>query len=236
MPLLAAARAKNDMTHAATYRRVGHRLSGVRIPVCNPLVCAMALVSVFGFRCVRVACHAYPLSKVSVNLVRKKLFLGDCNVTEDIKRHIALLSAVVVPNRMSADALVVYDVANPGSRSRWAAVMLGLPLVGLRCLSGASGPAIEYPAAIARKFTVCMTPEFQRVYPLLSNIITLSSAKPASRWRLVSDVPARAGATWLVFATPVEASTKGIPQACTPAAFMRRFVKPTGMAMGVCGL
>lgn len=172
-----------------------------------------------------------------IDLTMKKLFIGDCiSVTADIKHHVAQLSAVIVPSRMSADAIVVYDIAKPGTRNHWVAVLLGLPIVGSRCLTGASGPAIEYAASVTRRLTVCITPEFHRAFPVLSAIITLASAKPQARWRLVPAVPARAGATWLVFATPAETASGRVPRACSPSIFMRRFGKPIGMTMGVCGL
>jgi hypothetical protein len=36
VPAMLEARRKQDMTHAAAHRRVVHRLSGVRAPVCAP--------------------------------------------------------------------------------------------------------------------------------------------------------------------------------------------------------
>jgi hypothetical protein len=174
-------------------------------------------------------------SKVSVDLKGKKLFISDCiKVTADITSHVARLSAVVVPSRLSAEAIVVFDVAKPGDRNLWFAVLLGLPIVGVRCLTGASGPVIKYESAISRNFNVCMTAGFRQCFPKLSAIIKSVVVKPHARWKLASTVPAGAGATWLVFAAPSEC--RAVPRACTPSAFMDRFGKPTGMTMGVCGL
>jgi hypothetical protein len=78
-------------------------------------------------------------SKVSVDLKGKKLFVSDCiTVTADITSHLAQLSATVVSSRLAAEAIVVYDIAKPGGRTLWVAVLLGLPIVGVRCLTGAS--------------------------------------------------------------------------------------------------
>ena len=174
-------------------------------------------------------------SKVSVDLTGKKLFISDCiTVTADVTSRVAKLSAGVVPSRLSAEAIVVYDVTKPGGRNLWVAVLLGLPIVGLQCLTSASGPAITYESAVSRKFNVCMTPGFRQQFPALSAIIKCVVAKPHARWKLTAAVPVSAGATWLVFAAPSECRT--VPRACTPSAFMRRFGTPTGMAMGVCGL
>ncbi len=174
-------------------------------------------------------------SKVSVDLKGKKLFISDCiKVTADVTSRVAQLSAVVVPSRLSAEAIVVYDVAKPGGRNLWVAVLLGLPIVGVRCLTSTSGPAITYESAVSRKFNVCMTAGFRQQFPGLSTIIKSVVAKPHARWTLASTVPAGAGATWLVFAAPSEC--RAVPRACTPSAFMQRFGTPTGMAMGVCGL
>lgn len=170
---------------------------------------------------------------MSVNLRGKKLFISGCiKVTADITKRVAQLSAVIVRDALSAEAIVVYDIAKPGSRNLWVAVLLGLPIVGLRCLTGASGPAITYASAVSKKFKVCMTAGFRQRFPVLSVIIERVSAKPHARWTIVQAVPPGAGATWLVFAAPSES----VRQSCTPSAFMRRFGKPTGMAMGVCGL
>lgn len=170
---------------------------------------------------------------MSVDLRGKKLFISDC-ITVDVTSHVAQLSAVVVANRLLAEAIVVYDVAKPGSRNHWVAVLLGLPIVGLRCLTGASGPAVTYAAAVSRKFNVCMTRGFRQRFPILSTVIKRVSEKPHARWKLMPAVPTRAGATWLVFTAPSECQT--VPRACTPSSFLHRFGKPTGMAMGVCGL
>ena len=251
VPELVEARRQADMTHAATHRRVEHRLSGVGAPVCARSVagCSCPVASGVADACpVPVSatferertCSGNRLvflvaSKVSVDLKGKKLFVSDCiTVTADITSHLAQLSATVVSSRLAAEAIVVYDIAKPGGRNLWVAVLLGLPIVGVRCLTGASGPAITYASAIRCKFNVCMTAGFRQRFPELSTIITRVVAKPHAQWTLASTVPARAGSTWLVFAVPSEC--RAVPRACSPSAFMNRFGKPTGMSMGVCGL
>lgn len=157
-------------------------------------------------------------------------------MTIDIQTRLTKLSACHVGSRLSADVLVVQDIAKPGTRNLWIAVLLGLPIVSCVYIMRQTGPAIVYQAAIARALNVCMTTEFRRSFPMLSHIIDHVLTKPQRRWRRLSDVPARGGAKLLVFATPGETSRGRIPRACSPAVFLRRLGKPTAMAMGACGI
>lgn len=171
-----------------------------------------------------------------MDLTQKKVFVDNIDVSADIRAQLLRASASLTDSRLSADVLVVKDVAAPGTRSLWIAILLGLPIVSLTYLARASGPAIQYPAAVDRKLTVCLTPAFQRLFPVLSDIVRRASAKPQSRWTVVPYVPARVGASWLVFAAPDEVKQRRVPHACSPSMFRHRLGKPIRMAMGVCGM
>ena len=242
---LVARRVDNDKKHTQDHRRAGHRLSRVRALVCRfcPYDRRWCPLHVWHMR--QLGCFSLSMarsdtvtvgSKVRVDLTGKKLFFGDITVSAAVARRMARLSATVTGSRMTADVIVVADIAKPGSRSHWVAVLLGVPIIGLECLTRTSGPSITYRAAVTQKFTVCMTPGFRRAYPVLSQIVTLASAKPHARWRLVDALPVRAGATWLVFATPAETVGGQVPRAISPSAFLARFGKPVGLAIGACGL
>ena len=126
-------------------------------------------------------------AEVTVDLKGKKIFVSECiKVTAGITLGVKQLSAIIVPGRLSSDAIVVADVAKPGLRNHWVAILLGIPIVGVGCLTGRRYPAITYAAAVSRKFNVCITPGFRQRFHVLSTIITRAVEKPHARWKLKS--------------------------------------------------
>lgn len=168
-----------------------------------------------------------------VTFKHKSVFVDDTVMSPEIHHRLAKLAAVRVDSRLSADMLVVRDIAHPGTRNIWAAILSGLTVVGQKYIKDGSGPAVHYAAATARPLTVCMTVAFQRSYPLLCTMISRAAAKPQSRWRLVPHrAPLRK--SWLVLATPKQCGRQ--KSAVSPAMFLRRFTKPLSMTMGECGM
>jgi len=172
-------------------------------------------------------------TQVRVTVKNKNVFVDNIIMNPEIHHRLTKLAAVRVDSRLSADMLVVRDIAHPGTRNIWAAILSGLTVVGHRYLNDGSGPAVQYSATTARPMTVCMTMAFQMSYPLLCTMISRAAAKPQSRWRVVTHrAPLRK--SWLVLATPKQCLSQ--KSAVSPAMFVRRFTKPLSMTMGECGM
>jgi hypothetical protein len=98
--------------------------------------------------------------------------------------------ASVAVSRMSCDALVVRDIARPGVRTLWVAILLGCPIVSCQTIiQGGCGPAVVFQSAITRRLAVYISDEFQRTTPVLAKLLRTALAKPHSAWRLLSHPP-----------------------------------------------
>jgi len=140
-------------------------------------------------------------------------------------------------SRLSCDVLVVRDIANPGVRTLWVAILLGCPIVSCQTIiNQGRGPAIVFQLAITRRLVVYISDEFERSSPVLAKLLKAALAKPQSAWRLLSRPPTRGQRESVVFASSAEVNRRRFARAVTSATFPRKYGNPSAMSMGSCGL
>ena len=92
--------------------------------------------------------------KIIVN-GKRFFFEEDLDVNTDMHGRLRSQHASVVTSRLSCDVLVVRDIANPGVRTLWAAILLGCPIVSCQTIiNQGRGPVIVFRPAIARRLAV----------------------------------------------------------------------------------
>ena len=130
-------------------------------------------------------------TKVSIDVDGKRIFLeDDIKIDNGMRDCLSKHRASVAVSRMSCDALVVRDIARPGVRTLWVAILLGCPIVSCQTIiQGGCGPAVVFQSAITRRLAVYISDEFQRTTPVLAKLLRTALAKPHSAWRLLSHPP-----------------------------------------------
>lgn len=131
----------------------------------------------------REPCHC----QVTVADIKgKKLFLADGMDRGAVAKRLAVLGAAAVEQRLMADALIVDDPAQPGSRNLWSAVFCGQLLVSQRLFFTGSGPAVQYRSIVSiTSKRVFLTPAFRTAHPLVAQFLTVALRRPDSKWQLV---------------------------------------------------
>ena len=71
--------------------------------------------------------------KILVN-GKRFFFEEDVDVNTDMHGRLRSHHASVVTSRLSCDVLVVRDIANPGVRTLWVAILLGCPIVSCQTI------------------------------------------------------------------------------------------------------
>ena len=168
---------------------------------------------------------------------KRFFFEEDADVNTDLHGRLRGHHASVVTSRLSCDVLVVRDIANPGVRTLWAAILLGCPIVSCQTIiNQGRGPAIVFQPAITRRLVVYISDEFERSSPVLAKLLKAALAKPQSAWRLLSRPPTRGQRESVVFASSAEVNRRRFARAVTAATFPRKDGNPSAMSMGSCGL
>jgi hypothetical protein len=178
-------------------------------------------------------------TQVAITIDGKRIFFDeDVDVNADMHGRLARHRASVAASRLSCDVLVVRDIANPGVRTLWVAILLGCPIVSCQTIiNQGRGPVIVFQPAIARRLAVYISDEFQRTSPVLAKLLQAALAKPQSVWRLLSQPPTRGQRHSVVFASLREVKQRRFARSVTAAMFPHKFGKPSAMSMGVvCGL
>jgi len=83
-------------------------------------------------------------TKVRIDVDGKRIFFDDdIKIDNGMRDCLSKHRASVAVSRLSCDALVVRDIARPGVRTLWVAILLGCPTVGCQSIiHGGHGPVI----------------------------------------------------------------------------------------------
>jgi hypothetical protein len=178
-------------------------------------------------------------TQVAITIDGKRIFFDEVvDVNTDMHDRLTGHRASVAASRLSCDVLVVRDIANPGVRTLWVAILFGCPIVSCQTIiNQGRGPVIVFQPASARRLAVYISDEFERTSPVLAKLLQAALAKPQSVWRLLSQPPTRGQRHSVVFASLSEVKQRRFARAVTAVMFPHKFGKPSAMSMGVvCGL
>jgi len=178
-------------------------------------------------------------TQVRIDVDGKRIFFDDdIKIDNGMRDCLSKHRASVAVSRLSCDALVVRDIARPGVRTLWVAILLGCPIVSCQTIiQGGCGPAIVFQSAITRRLAVYISDEFQRTTPVLAKLLRTALAKPQCAWRLLSHPPTRGQSqSAIVFASIAEIKRRRFVRAVTAGTFPSKYGKPSAMSMGSCGL
>ena len=150
---------------------------------------------------------------------------GEC-----IVRRVSEVGCVLVQQRTLAQCIVVNDPANPGSRSLWAACLLGQSIISCRMFLTGNGPAVQMCAALKTPRQLFVSPGCRTAHPRVSELLTKVVGRPWAAWTML---PApRPGCLTLVS----DSADDGSRSAMGVTRFLALCHKPAATTSGVCGV
>ncbi len=129
-----------------------------------------------------------PAARTPAQLLSGKRVLVDAKVVHvapavDLDQRLADLGAVPEANMQCADAFLVADVASPGQRISWNAMLGGGVLLSVPFFLGGCGPVVQWVRALDIWRRVWISGAFREAHPQLTSILIARMASPGSRWR-----------------------------------------------------
>lgn len=117
----------------------------------------------------------------------KKVF-----IETELRNDGQLMAAVrrsfdVVDNRLDAFVFVTPDVANPGTRTKWACIVMGGFLVSAGYFKS-SGPFIKYDDATKVHKEIWMSPAAREKHDEIWTILCAAVAVKGSKWKLIDSM------------------------------------------------